>query len=243
MSLPSVTALCPTYGRTGLLEEAIGSFLRQDYEGEKHLVVVNDLAEQTLVWPDCPENIRIVNLDTRLPNLGAKKNLTALFAQSELIINWGDDDIHLPNRILSNVAAYAPGNYVMENRLAYIYKRARVETHTKGLCGPFLMARADYWRLGGIPDADVGEDLQFLAVVKRNLTVVQSAAPSYLYRWDTGRYHISGLRHESNPWEKAAAVVRETLANGTEPRGIVELRPQWREDYEALAQAVKPSES
>ena len=35
MTNPKVSCYCATYGRTKLLEEAIHSFLLQDYEGEK----------------------------------------------------------------------------------------------------------------------------------------------------------------------------------------------------------------
>ncbi|MCL4258972.1 MAG: glycosyltransferase family 2 protein, partial [Anaerolineales bacterium] len=45
---PPVSCICPTYGRVELLEEAIESFLRQDYPGQKELIVLNDYAGQTL---------------------------------------------------------------------------------------------------------------------------------------------------------------------------------------------------
>jgi hypothetical protein len=40
-SLPRVSCQCITYGRTTLLDEAVESFLRQDYPGEKELEVVS----------------------------------------------------------------------------------------------------------------------------------------------------------------------------------------------------------
>jgi GT2 family glycosyltransferase len=45
-----ISYMCLTYGRPKVLEEAIESFLRQDYKGEKELVVLNDFADQTLVF-------------------------------------------------------------------------------------------------------------------------------------------------------------------------------------------------
>ena len=44
--LPGVSCICLTYGRVALLEEAIFSFLQQDYAGVKELIVLNDLAER-----------------------------------------------------------------------------------------------------------------------------------------------------------------------------------------------------
>ena len=48
MPNPKVSCYCPTYGRTSFLEEAIYSFLNQDYDGEKELIILNDLEDQTL---------------------------------------------------------------------------------------------------------------------------------------------------------------------------------------------------
>ena len=36
---PGVSCICPTYARPDLLEEAIQSFLLQDYPGPKELIV------------------------------------------------------------------------------------------------------------------------------------------------------------------------------------------------------------
>ena len=58
--LPKVSCLCPTYGRPQCLEEAIFSFLTQDYQGEKELVILNDLADQTLIF-DHPD-VKIINV-------------------------------------------------------------------------------------------------------------------------------------------------------------------------------------
>jgi hypothetical protein len=45
---PAVSCFCLTYGRPRLLEEAIHSFLRQDYAGPKEMIVLNDYADQVL---------------------------------------------------------------------------------------------------------------------------------------------------------------------------------------------------
>ena len=43
---PPVSCFCLTYGRPRLLEEAIHSFLQQDYAGPKEMIVLNDYADQ-----------------------------------------------------------------------------------------------------------------------------------------------------------------------------------------------------
>ncbi|MEZ4657920.1 MAG: glycosyltransferase family A protein [Caldilineaceae bacterium] len=49
-----VSCICLTYGRPAVLEEAIYSFLQQDYQGPKELIVLNDYVDQTLYF-DHPE--------------------------------------------------------------------------------------------------------------------------------------------------------------------------------------------
>ncbi|MBV7332940.1 glycosyltransferase [Chloroflexi bacterium TSY] len=89
---PPVSCICPTYGRVALLEEAIYSFLRQDYPGEKELIVLNDFAEQTLEF-DHPE-VRIVNLPKRFHSVGEKYKAAAALATHDLVFVWHDDDIY-----------------------------------------------------------------------------------------------------------------------------------------------------
>src|SRR5262245_8679210 len=61
---PSVSCMCLTYGRPPhLVEEAIESFLRQDYRGQKELIVLNDLFGQELRF-EHPE-VQIVNVGKR----------------------------------------------------------------------------------------------------------------------------------------------------------------------------------
>src|SRR5205807_6800276 len=71
--MDGVSCLCLTYGRGRLLEEAIESFLRQDWPGPKELIVLNDHPDQELVI-DHPEIL--VNLPRRLRTLGEKRNKT-----------------------------------------------------------------------------------------------------------------------------------------------------------------------
>ena len=44
MKNPKVSCYCATYGRVSLLEESVHSFLIQDYDGEKELIILNDFS-------------------------------------------------------------------------------------------------------------------------------------------------------------------------------------------------------
>ena len=95
--LPSVSCWCPTFARESLLEEALESFLQQDYPGKKELVIVNGNPDQTLVF-DHPE-VRIYNAKERFLTLGAKQKFTMEKCEYEFVAPWGSDDIHLSSRL------------------------------------------------------------------------------------------------------------------------------------------------
>ena len=96
-ALPGVSCLCLTYGRPAQLEEAIESFLRQEYAGAKELIVLNDYAEQHLRC-DRPD-VRVVNIARRFRTVGEKYNAAAALATHDLLFVWDDDDLYLPHRL------------------------------------------------------------------------------------------------------------------------------------------------
>src|SRR5690349_24951790 len=100
MSAPLISCLCATYNRAPdflhLVEEAIESFLRQDYP-HKELIVVNDTPGQELTC--AAEGVVIVNLPRRIRTVGDKQNAAVAIANGALLAPWDDDDISLPWRL------------------------------------------------------------------------------------------------------------------------------------------------
>ena len=91
-SLPFISCKCITYGRVDTLEEALYSFLIQDYPSDRcELVIVNDYPEQKLVY-DHPQVI-IYNLDETFPLIGEKENYAIERCSGDLIAVWDDDDV------------------------------------------------------------------------------------------------------------------------------------------------------
>src|SRR5437763_15411277 len=78
---PPVSCFCLTYGRPRVLEEAIHSFLRQDYAGPKEMIVLNDYADQILEF-DHPE-VQVSNLPKRFRTLGEKMNAAIALASPD----------------------------------------------------------------------------------------------------------------------------------------------------------------
>ena len=102
------TYICGTFRRIALLEEAISCFLAQEYDGPKHLVVVNDEPEQTLEF-DHPE-VTIVNLKQRI-SLEAKRNIAAAerITETDVFFHMDDDDLFASERTEKCIEMMANG--------------------------------------------------------------------------------------------------------------------------------------
>jgi len=99
--LPRISCWCCVFGREELLEEAVYSFLMQDYPGEKELVILNDYEEQNLVF-EHPE-VRIYNVKERYPTLATKMSDLLDMCKYEYLAPWAPDDICMPRRLSKSV--------------------------------------------------------------------------------------------------------------------------------------------
>src|SRR5580692_3097731 len=95
--LPKITAVCVTYGRAKHLQESLGDFLAQDYDGPRQLVILNTLPQQRLIGEH--PNVKIINCKQRPPSLGAARNTAIEQAEGEIICTWDDDDRYAKNHL------------------------------------------------------------------------------------------------------------------------------------------------
>jgi Glycosyl transferase family 2 len=133
---PPVSCICLTYGRPELLEEAIHSFLLQEYPGDKELIVLSDFDRQQLMF-EHPE-VHVLNLTRRFRTVGEKANAAVALAAHDLLFVWDDDDVYLPQgrrgggfiewkRIRHGAKVYGPCPYLrlrLDGRQRSIYLRA-----------------------------------------------------------------------------------------------------------------------
>jgi hypothetical protein len=88
----------PTANRRALVPSAILMFLRQDYPGEKELVIVDDGEEGVAdLIPRHPQ-INYIRLPDRR-TIGEKRNIACEAARGDIILHWDDDDWYAPWRI------------------------------------------------------------------------------------------------------------------------------------------------
>lgn len=237
-----ITCLCPTYNRVPaakhLIEEAIESFLRQDYP-DKELLILNDNPAQTLrLAPECDApGVVIINTPRRFATLGEKYNAMVAMSDAKLFAPWEDDDISLSWRLSLTARALAVtgASYYNPRRYWFMLNGKYRHDHPMGVghaCS--LYTRNAYEKVRGYGPLSGAQDSEFDDRLRRNVHTVGSPEDKsieldiskwfYISRWDTGSEHLSyQYGNEAN--------YRAIGQSKFEP-GEFTLRPHWREDYE-----------
>lgn len=228
--MSSVSCLCLTYGRPHMLEEAIESFLRQDWNGKKELIVVNDYIHQEIIYSH-PE-VKIINLRERIKTLGEKRAYSVQQAQYDNLLPWDDDDICLPWRISETMKtleqnqyykcphAWTMNNNIIEKQPGYnLYHAASAYTR-------WLYDKAGgYKALNGGEDADLEKRFQKVGNHEAEYwphTILPWERLYYIYKWIHGSFHTTGCSNLNN--------IRVTTT-----KGKFIIKPQWHNDYVKLA--------
>lgn len=219
-----VSCLCLTYGRPLLLEEAIESFFRQQWNGPKELIIVNDHPDQELVYDH--DEVVVINLRRRLRTLGEKRNLSVALAKYDYLLIWDDDDIHLPWRIEETMRVL-PEAWFFKCPKVWLMNRNKLEAIWHGellFHGAAAYSRNIFEKVGGYKFMNGGEDKDFEHRVKLELdqlwktTELSIDRMYYIYRWEHGYYHATGCKDLKEIDPKVQA-------------GKHHLRPQWAIDY------------
>jgi glycosyltransferase involved in cell wall biosynthesis len=223
---PEVTCICSAQGRVELLEEAIQSFLRQDYPGPKQLIVLNDVEGQTLEY-DHPE-VHVVNVPRRFHSDAEKLKAAVGLASHDLLFPWPEDDISLPHRLSFTVAHLAEPAVFWKADKAWLW-------NGEELSGPETEALPGGTLHGGTLHG--GSCFRRETFVKHHgyshtETDYAGAFEALCASGGPGAVHLQAVE----PAE-VFSIRRGEALNGHEPsRGRIQLRPRWRQDYDALVQ-------
>lgn len=236
-----ISLKCITYGRTTFLEEQLHSFLIQEFEGERELVIVNDYPLQTLVF-DHPL-VRIFNLDKTFDVLGDKENFTVEQCKGDIIAVYDDDDIALPNH-LSNIEKYfVPGSDLLHWQKGMYVNLPNITAITSVGNSGIVFSRKIWRYLQGYPRENAGYDTTFTNTIHANSKNIVRATPpddevSWMYIWGGRDYHQSGMGTDDgtrpNIVQRHIVHIEERRKKGLIPTGIVELHPHWKIDYSKL---------
>lgn len=226
-----------TYGRVHLLEEALHSFLLQDYE-DREMIIVNDYPLQKLIF-DHPK-VKIFNLDTTFPIIGQKENFAIEQCQGDIIVTADDDDISLPwhcnnimNSWLEDIPLMLWGN-------AVYYNEPNITSLIPVGNSGFIFSKKAWEKVGKSPLENAGGDMTFVNKLKKEFDWSTSYPPddkiSWFYRWSLPQcYHQSGLGKDTPDRENVvirnAAYIEKLRIFGRIPTGEIVLQPRWRHDY------------
>ncbi len=228
-----IAAICCTFNRPEALEEAIESFLRQDYPSELREMIVLDDAGQ--YRPDALDNIPGVKLITtkhRFRTLGEKRNASAALVSpdTEVYCPWDDDDIYLPWHMSAAAKGLANAQYTIPTQV-YVDKRTHFDKKKNGTLfhAAWSFRRDVFSEVGGYPFMQSGQDQgllkRFLAAnVSRTDPIQWDPRPSFVYRWYTAHnQHLSAMGNGGY----------ERLGFST-VSPVESLVPKWEKDWVAL---------
>lgn len=233
--LPKVSAYCPTYGRPFLLEEAIYSFLIQDYPGEKELIIINDYDKHQLKF-DHPE-IKIINIPQKMYILGEKFNYAVSLSSGSYLFPWEDDDIYLPHKISYSMFAMLNNNKpIFHTPHAFFEVKEKEFLVTSNIYHVNMALKKDLFdSVGGYytsdgTQLDVNSMTRFFSAADNYESENVSAYDLfYIYRWGTTEnYHGSGWAKEN------MSVLAEEFVKSREDsmlKGEYILKPSWKYNY------------
>tara|TARA_R110000868_G_C10889216_1_gene763467 strand:- start:246 stop:1004 length:759 start_codon:yes stop_codon:yes gene_type:complete len=242
MKYPFISCKCITYGRVDTLEEAIQSFLLQEYPGKKELIIVNDYPLQKLVYVH-PE-IKIYNMDETFPTIGDKENYAIERCSGELIAVWDDDDVALSNH-LKNIAKFwkEDTNLLHWQNAVFFNEPSITKLMAVGNSG-IVYSKKAWEKIGKSPIENAGGDMTLVTAL-HNLgrEHVVLAAPSdeecaWFYMWGGRSYHQSGQGTDTP--DRQNIIVRHQIfieslrVTGVIPTGDILLNPHWNKDYKQM---------
>ena len=229
--LPRVSCQCITYGRTNLLDEAVESFLRQDYPGEKELVILNDLPSLE-IQSDMP-GVLVVNLPRRMKTVGEKRNACVALCTGDIIFPWDDDDISLPWRISYTIQQMTNHRYFKANKMWY-WRNGEIDKEPKKNVAHAMGAWSTEFfdEVGGYPHIQSGQDMaieKLFGGKDRKVEDTPLDKVYYIYRFPgTGSYHLSAAGYGKGHTEIGEYVDRKAI------QGTHTINPHWEQDYTCL---------
>lgn len=241
MNYPLISCKCITYGRVGLLEESIFSFINQDYPGKKELIIVNDYPLQKLRF-DHPD-VKIYNLDETFKTIGEKENYAVSLCSGDIIAVWDDDDIAMPNHLMNIAKFFTDDTDLLHWERGVFYNEPNITAITSLGNSGIVYSKRIWEKVGKHPLENAGYDATFVHSIMRTTKKIVKASPpdnevSWFYMWGGREYHMSGMGTDTpdrpNVIKRNASYVESERRKGKIPTGEIELQPKWKKDYQKL---------
>jgi glycosyltransferase involved in cell wall biosynthesis len=229
-----ISVLTLTYQRHQLLEEAIESYLRQDYKGESEMVIINDSPKVEYVFEH--PKIRIINLKERFPSVGQKLKFGFSQCKYDYIYRLDDDDLLSPwalSHTWEDIKAHpdyeiyrSDGHYYFENNkflgIGGSVNNGNVYTRK-------YLSRIE------IPEISCGEDYTMTFNFDAKIYKSPREQKTMIYRWGMNTFHVSGMGNISNDemrdWTDRIVSTGVVEKANRRETGKLLLHPHFGDDY------------
>jgi hypothetical protein len=171
--------------------------------------------------------------------IGAKENYATELCKGEIICQWDDDDVALPNH-LQNVAKYFTDDVNILHWATGVYYNEPAITQVGWIGNSGIVFRKSAWEaIGGHPIENAGYDMTFVNKLADHGGRLFASPPqeeaSWFYMWGGRGYHMSGAGTDTpdrpNAIQRHSFHIEGLRKRGLIPTGDVHLVPIWNHDY------------
>ena len=229
-----ISVLTLTYQRHYLLEEAIESFLRQNFAGEAEMLIINDSPKVEYVLEN--PKIRILNLKERFSSVGQKLKFGFAQCKYDDIYRLDDDDLLAPWALSHTVEdmTHHPDYEIYRSNGHYVFEHNQYKGISSNVNNGNVYTKKYLSRIE-IPDCSIGEDYAMTFHFNANMYVSPREQKTMIYRWGMNTYHISGMGYQSNDairdWTDRIVETNAKEKNSDLEEGVIILRPHFQEEY------------
>jgi glycosyltransferase involved in cell wall biosynthesis len=219
-----ISVLTITYKRHHLLEEAIESFLKQEFPPECEMVIINDNPEVDYVY-DHPR-VFIINHKERFSSIATKLEWGYKQCKYNHIYRLDDDDLLTP-WALKNASIDIetnPGFDIYRSEGMYFFMHNKFDKESSNINNGNIYTKTYLDRITW-PNKSGDEDADITFGHKAKI-YESELKHTMIYRWGMNTLHISGMGKQTN--EVILAQADKVLDN---TKGIIQLNPKFINDY------------
>jgi glycosyltransferase involved in cell wall biosynthesis len=219
-----ISVLTLTYKRHHLLEEAIESFLKQEFPPECEMVIINDNPEVDYVY-DHPR-VFIINHKERFSSIATKLEWGYKQCKYNHIYRLDDDDLLTP-WALKNASIDIetnPGFDIYRSEGMYFFMHNKFDKESSNINNGNIYTKTYLDRITW-PNKSGDEDADITFGHKAKI-YESELKHTMIYRWGMNTLHISGMGKQTN--EVILAQADKVLDN---TKGIIQLNPKFINDY------------
>jgi glycosyltransferase involved in cell wall biosynthesis len=221
-----ISVVTLTYKRKHILEEAIQSYLNQDYTGESEMVIINDCSDVEYIF-DHP-NIRIINCRERFPSIGKKLEFGFKQTLGNYVYRLDDDDLLTPwaLSIVNQYIKQNPDNDIYRCAHHYFFVNNNFDNLSSSINNGNCYSKEFINRIE-FPNTSGNEDDKITFWNNAKIYNGDVGKYSMIYRWGMSTYHISGMGN----YENNEHILSKTDSYCEDENGIITLNPHFKNDY------------